>query len=110
MSNRFYSVTNCPPLTGRLQQRHLLILSFALASAVLAALPAAATEKTDVIATVHKFVDSFNKGDVTQQVAPIKRPTSTNFLRTNGTVLALARGGWMTTTPTPKRMESRMGS
>ena len=64
MFNRFYSFTNCPPLTVRKQQRHLLKLSFALALAVLATLPAAATEKTDVMATVHKFVDSFNNGDV----------------------------------------------
>jgi hypothetical protein len=66
MLNRFYSFTNCSPLTvrPRKQQRHLLKLSFALALAVLASLPAAATEKTDVMTTVHKFVDSFNKGDV----------------------------------------------
>src|SRR5277367_2901119 len=64
MFNRFYSFTNCPLLTARKQQRHLLKLSFALAFPMLTTLPAAATEKTDVVTTVHKFVDSFNKGDV----------------------------------------------
>jgi ketosteroid isomerase-like protein len=64
MFNRFCAFTNCSPLTVRKQQRHLLKLSLALALVVLAALSAAATEKTDVMTTVHKFVDSFNKGDV----------------------------------------------
>ena len=54
---------NRPPLTVRKPQRHLRKLSFALALAVFAALPSAATEKTDVMATVRKFVENFNKGD-----------------------------------------------
>ena len=66
MFNRFYLFTNSSRLIvrPREQQRHLLKLSFAFALAALATLPAAATEKTDVMTTVHKFVDSFNKGDV----------------------------------------------
>jgi ketosteroid isomerase-like protein len=64
MFNRFASFANCPPLTVPKQQRHLRKLWFALALAVLAALPAAATEKADVMATVRKFVENFNKGDV----------------------------------------------
>ena len=35
-----------------------------LAMAALAAVPAAASIKTDVMAPVHQFVDGFNKGDV----------------------------------------------
>ena len=66
MITRIYSFTNCSPLNlrPRKQQPHLLKILFALVLAVLATLPAAATEKTDVMTTVHKFVDSFNKGDM----------------------------------------------
>lgn len=64
MFNRFYSFANCPALAVRKQQRQLLKLSCALTLAVLAALTAGATEKSDVMTTVHKFVNSFNKGDV----------------------------------------------
>ena len=41
----------------------------AVAAAVLAANPIAASEQTDVMALVHQFVDSFNKGDVKGTVA-----------------------------------------
>lgn len=41
----------------------------ALAVAVLVAMPTAATEKTDVMATVRQFVDGFNKGDIKSAVA-----------------------------------------
>jgi ketosteroid isomerase-like protein len=44
--------------------RRLLKLSFALATAFFATLAVAATDKSDVMTTVQKFVDSFNKGDV----------------------------------------------
>jgi len=39
-------------------------LFIALTVAVLAAAPAAATDKTDVLSVVHLWVDSFNKGDM----------------------------------------------
>jgi ketosteroid isomerase-like protein len=38
---------------------------FALAVATLVALPTAASAQTDVMATVNRFVDAFNKGDTT---------------------------------------------
>jgi ketosteroid isomerase-like protein len=41
----------------------------ALGVALLTAGPAAATEKTDVMAPVHQFVDGFNKGDVKTALA-----------------------------------------
>jgi ketosteroid isomerase-like protein len=66
MSNRAYLSTNSRPLAvrSRKRHRHLLKILFALASIVVATLPAAATDKTDVVATIRKFVDSFNKGDM----------------------------------------------
>ena len=48
----------------RKHRPHFLQILFALALAVIATLPAAATDKTDVVTTVRKFVDSFNKGDI----------------------------------------------
>ena len=39
-------------------------LFFALAVAVLAAGPAAATDKADVMTVVHHWVDAFNNGDM----------------------------------------------
>ena len=41
----------------------------ALAVALLAAGPAAASERTDVMAPVHQFIDGFNKGDVKTALA-----------------------------------------
>jgi ketosteroid isomerase-like protein len=41
----------------------------ALAVAALAAMPTAATDRTDVMATVRQFVDGFNKGDINSAVA-----------------------------------------
>jgi ketosteroid isomerase-like protein len=66
MFNGAYLFTNSRPLAvrSRTQQRHLLKILFALALTVAATLPAAATDKTDVVATVRKFVESFNKGDM----------------------------------------------
>lgn len=48
----------------------------ALAAAALAAGPAAATEKTDVMVPIHQFVDGFNKGDVKTAVAACADQTS----------------------------------
>ena len=48
----------------------------AFAVVVLAAGPAAATEKTDVMKTLHQFVDGFNKGDVKTAVATCAEQTS----------------------------------
>ena len=48
----------------------------ALAVAVVAAGPAAATEKTDVMKPLHQFVDGFNKGDVKTAVAACADQTS----------------------------------
>lgn len=66
-----HSFTNPAPPTvqSRKHHRHLLKISLALAVTVVAALPAAATDKTDVVATVNKFVDSFNKGDMKAMAA-----------------------------------------
>jgi ketosteroid isomerase-like protein len=65
MFNRACSFTNSSPLALRSRkQRHFLKILFALAFTVVATLPAAATDKTEVVATVRKFVDSFNKGDM----------------------------------------------
>lgn len=48
----------------------------ALAVAILAAGPAAATEKSDVMAPVHQFVDGFNKGDIKTALAACADQTS----------------------------------
>jgi ketosteroid isomerase-like protein len=64
MFNDVDSYTNRRPLAVRSRQRHLLKVLLVLAWTVAAALPAVAAEKTDVMTTVHKFVDSFNKGDL----------------------------------------------
>jgi hypothetical protein len=66
MFNRACSLTTCSPLTvqPRKRQRHLPKILSALALTVVAALPAAATEKTDVMTTLRKSIDNFNKGDV----------------------------------------------
>ena len=44
--------------------RSAFSILFSIAWLLLPALPAAATDKTDVMATVRHFVDSFNQGDV----------------------------------------------
>ncbi len=50
---------------------------FVLALAVtLAAGPAAASENSDVMATVHRFVDGFNKGDTATALATCAAPAS----------------------------------
>ena len=43
--------------------------SLVLALSLLAAAPAVAEDKTDVMTTVHQFIDGFNKGDVKAAVA-----------------------------------------
>ena len=48
----------------------------ALAVAVLAAGPTAASEKTDVMVPVHQFVDGFNKGDTKTAAAACADQTS----------------------------------
>jgi hypothetical protein len=48
----------------------------ALAVAVLAAGPAAASEKTDVMVAVHQFVEGFNKGDTKTAAAACADQTS----------------------------------
>ena len=40
-----------------------------LAMAMLAAVPASASDKTDVMVPVHQFVDGFNKGDIKSALA-----------------------------------------
>ena len=66
MFSRTHSFTNSSPLAlrSRTRQPQVLKILFALASIVAATLPAAATDKSDVVTTVRKFVDSFNKGDM----------------------------------------------
>lgn len=49
---------------------------FALAVAVLAAGPTAASEQTDVMVPVHQFVDGFNKGDTKTAAAACADQTS----------------------------------
>jgi ketosteroid isomerase-like protein len=48
----------------------------AVAAAVLAAMPAAASEKADVMAVVHQVLDGFNKGDVNSFQAACAESTS----------------------------------
>jgi ketosteroid isomerase-like protein len=66
MFSRAHSFADSRPLAlrSRKQQRYFPKILFALASIVVATLPAAATDKTDVVATVRKFMDSFNQGDM----------------------------------------------
>jgi hypothetical protein len=47
----------------------ILVLAATLAAALLAVSPAKASEKTDVIATVKQYMDSFNKGDKDAEIA-----------------------------------------
>jgi ketosteroid isomerase-like protein len=47
-----------------------------IAVAILAAGPAAASDKTDVMATVHQWVDGFNKGDTKSALAACADQTS----------------------------------
>ena len=49
-------------------RRIILALAFVLATGSVAA-----TEKTDVLASVHQFIDGFNKGDVKTALAGIVR-------------------------------------
>lgn len=71
MFTRAHAFTNSSPLAvqSRKQHRHFLKILFALAFTVVTALPAAATDKTDVVATVRKFVETFNKGDMKAMAA-----------------------------------------
>jgi ketosteroid isomerase-like protein len=66
MFHRAYSFTNYLRMKLRLRQRqrHPLTILLALTLTVAATLPAAPTDKTDVMTTVRKSIDSFNKGDV----------------------------------------------
>jgi SnoaL-like domain len=66
MFTRAHLFTSSRPLAlrSRKQQGHFLKILFALAFTAAATLPVAATDKTDVLATVRKFVESFNKGDM----------------------------------------------
>jgi len=48
----------------------------ALAIAVLAVGPATASEKTDVMMSVHQFIDGFNKGDIKTALAACAEQTS----------------------------------
>lgn len=51
-------------------------LLIAAAVGIFAADPAVATEKTDVMAPVHQFIDGFNKGDVNSALATCAEQTS----------------------------------
>jgi hypothetical protein len=53
---------------------HKIFVAFA--AAVLAAGPAAAAEKTDVMAPLHQFVNGFNKGDIKTASAACAEQTS----------------------------------
>jgi ketosteroid isomerase-like protein len=59
-----------------IDRRPILRIVCALAMAILATLPTAATEKADVMAAVRQFVDSFNKGDVKAAAAVCADETS----------------------------------
>lgn len=63
MFARAHSFTNSSPLAVRSRRQQLKIL-LGLAFTFVIALPVAATDKTDVITTVNKFVEGFNKGDI----------------------------------------------
>src|SRR5271165_6411708 len=51
-------------------------ISIAVIAAVLAVVPAFASDKTDVMVPVHQFVDGFNKNDVKMAVAACADQTS----------------------------------
>jgi len=51
-------------------------LSFALALAMSLSAPAFASDQADVMATIHQFVDGFNKGDVKSALAACAEETS----------------------------------
>jgi hypothetical protein len=51
-------------------------LSFALAIVMSAASPAFASDKTDVMVSIHQFVDGFNKGDAKSALAACSEETS----------------------------------
>jgi hypothetical protein len=51
-------------------------IMIAVAVLVLAALPTAATDQTDVMVAVHQFVDGFNTGDATTALAACADQTS----------------------------------
>jgi len=51
-------------------------LSIALAVSILATGPSFASEKTEVMAPVHQFIDGFNKGDVKSALAACAEQTS----------------------------------
>jgi ketosteroid isomerase-like protein len=57
---------------------HKIIVAFAVALVVVpaAASKAAASDKTDVMATVHQFIDGFNKGDTKTALAACAAPSS----------------------------------
>jgi len=57
-----------------MQPMHRIFIT--LAVALLAAGPAAASEKTDVMMLVHQFVDGFNKGDTKTAMAACADQTS----------------------------------
>jgi SnoaL-like domain len=52
---------------------HKLLVAFAVALAVA---PAAASETTEVMATVHQFIDGLNKGDTKTALAACAAPSS----------------------------------
>jgi ketosteroid isomerase-like protein len=58
------------------EQEPMRTLLIALAAAVLAAGPAAASDETDVMASVHQFVDAFNGGDTKTAAAACADQTS----------------------------------
>jgi ketosteroid isomerase-like protein len=62
-------------LTHILRGYHMRRIILALAVA-LAAGPAAASDKTDVMATLNQFIDGFNKGDVKAALATCASPVS----------------------------------
>jgi hypothetical protein len=85
----------------------------ALVVAVLAAGPLVASENTDVMATVNKMVDDFNKGDTNGVLAACTDEMSIidEFPPHEwGMGRARSRNGSRTTTPTPRTTESPMAS
>lgn len=55
---------------------HLKLFVLALLAVALTVAPAAASEKADVMATVHQFVDGINKGDLKTAFATCAAPSS----------------------------------
>ena len=51
-------------------------LAFLVVMAALATTPAFASDQTDVMATIHQFVDGFNKGDAASALAACAEETS----------------------------------